>query len=848
MKDDPTLLFANAGMNQFKDYFLDNKKINYTRIANTQKCLRITGKHNDLNNVGYDNYHHTMFEMLGNWSFGDYFKEEAIYWAWELLTEIYNISKEDIYVTIFNGDVKDKLPLDKETYKFWKNIINDNHILFFEKEYNFWEMGLTGPCGPCSEIHIDLRSNKEKIKIPGYKLINKGNPKVIEIWNIVFIEFLRKEDGTLEKLPRKHVDTGLGFERLCRIIQKKSSNYDTDIFMPLIKDIEKYTGNIYGIETNKDIAIRIIADHIRAIAFAISDGKRPSNTGAGYVIRRILRRAMSYAYSFLEQKNPFIYKLVDTLAININEVFPEINNNKYLIKEVIKEEENSFIKIIDNGLIRIKEIIKEFKNKKIIDGERIFELYDTYGFPYDFSYTIAKKNNLIIDNSGFKKKMLEQKQRSKKNSIIQYHDWIKINNTNDKYSYFVGYDQLETYSKIIKYRLVETSKDKYYQIVLDKTPFYPESGGQVGDIGFIINNDEKICILNTKKENDLILHIVSKIPNNPHNNLKAIVDVDRRKKIEKNHTATHLLHYVLKNILGNHVEQRGSYVGPDKIRFDFSNSYKLNSNIIEIIESNIEEMINKGFSLEEKRNISLKQALKDGAIALFGNKYGNIVRTIKFGNSIELCIGTHVSNTKDIQLFKIISESSIALGIRRIEAITSINAIKYLKDIYKKYNIIINNLKHPIDPIKAINNIINTNKILKLKLNNFVKKQLNILKNEWISRSEKINSYTIIMEYTDLDFIFYKSLILELRKNIFNLCIIIININNNNEIVFCTALSDNLIKNGIDARLIINLFDNYIFGKGCGHNFFAMIKGKLLRSINIDLIRYKIHNYLNNHK
>ncbi|WGH26239.1 MAG: alanine--tRNA ligase [Candidatus Bostrichicola ureolyticus] len=835
------MLFTNAGMNQFKDYFLDNKKIEYPRIANTQKCLRITGKHNDLNNVGYDNYHHTMFEMLGNWSFGDYFKEEAIYWAFELLTEIYNISKEDIYVTIFSGDVQDKLPFDKETYKFWKNIINDNRILLFDKKYNFWEMGLTGPCGPCSEIHIDLRSNKEKVKVPGYKLINQGNPEVIEIWNIVFIEFCRKKDGNLEKLPKKHVDTGIGFERLCRIIQRKSSNYDTDIFMPLIKDIERYTGKIYGIETNEDIAIRIIADHIRAIAFAISDGKRPSNTGAGYVIRRILRRAMSYAYNFLEQKNPFLYKLVDTLAINTNEVFPEINNNKLLIKQVIKEEENSFIKIIDNGLIRIKQIIKEFKNKNTIDGAQIFDLYDTYGFPYDFSYTIAKKNNLTIDKSGFEKKMFEQKQRSRKNRIIQYHDWII--NKND-YSSFVGYDKLETYANIIKYRLVETYKDKYYQIVLDNTPFYPESGGQVGDIGFIINDDEKISILNTKKENDLILHIVSKIPNNPNKNFKAIVDIDRRKKIEKNHTATHLLHYVLRKILGNHVEQRGSYVGPDKIRFDFSNSYKLNDNIIEIIESNVDEIINKGFSLEEKRNISLKQALKDGAIALFGNKYGNIVRTIRFGNSIELCIGTHVHNTKDIQIFKIISESSVALGIRRIEAITSINAIKYLKDIYKKYNIIINNLKNPIDPIKAINNIKNNNKILKLKLKNIEKKQLNILKNEWISRAEKTTSHTIILEKTDLDFNLIKTITLELRKDIFNLCIIIFNIFKN-EIILCTALSDNIIKNGIDARLIINLFDNYILGKCVGHNFFAMIKGKLLKSINIDLIRNKIHKYFN---
>ncbi|BBA16985.1 alanine--tRNA ligase [Blattabacterium cuenoti] len=696
-KDDSTLFFVNAGMNPFKDYFLGHVKPEYTRIANVQKCLRITGKHNDLENVGYDDYHHTMFEMLGNWSFGDYSRKETIEWAWELLTKIYHIPNQNIYVSIFIGDKKDELSMDKEAFKYWKTFLDESHILFFGKKENFWEMGIEGPCGPCSEIHIDLRNEKEKKVLSGKYLINKKHPQVIEIWNLVFIEFIRKSDGTLEKLPKKHVDTGMGLERLCMILQGKNSSYETDIFYPIIQDIEEKLGNIYNKKNfDQNVSIKIIADHLRAIVFSILDGQLPSNNEAGYVIRKILRRAVILCIRFLQKKEPFIYKIVDTLVREMKSSFSELENKKNYIKNIIKEEELSFFSIVEKGSKKIQHIITEHKekNEKIIHGEKIFQLYDTYGFPMDLSKIIVEKNNLFIDEKSFQKKLSEQKDRSKKerNSILK-KDWIKVHNNFHQNQNFVGYELIECNILILKYRKVENKLKNihYYELVFSKTPFYPERGGQLGDTGIIKNEIDKIDIFDTKIENSIIIHCVQRLPSNVFSYFKAIVDQNRRKKIEKNHTSTHLLNFALKQILGNHIQQKGSYVGDDYLRFDFSHYQKIKTQELHKIEDFVQELIFSDLILKIEIFHSLYEAKKNASNAFFSENFEKKykkkqeIRIVNFGKSSELCIGTHVKNTKEIQVFEILSESSISHGVRRIKAITYKNAIQHLKSIRNQY-------------------------------------------------------------------------------------------------------------------------------------------------------------------
>lgn len=836
LKDDPSLFFVNAGMNPFKNYFLGNEKPPYTRIVDSQKCLRVTGKHNDIDDVGNDTYHHTMFEMLGNWSFGDYFKKEAISWAWELLTEKYKISEENLYVTFFKGDPKENLPADEESYNCWKEILNKNRIIPFGKKDNFWEMGFTGPCGPSSEIHIDLRNHKEKAQKPASKLINKGHPHVIEIWNLVFIEFFRKSDNSLYRLPDRHIDTGMGLERLCRILQKKSSNYETDLFLPLIRKIEKCIVKKYGEDKNIDISMRVLADHIRAVSFAIADGQNPSNTGAGYVVRRILRRAMGYSFRFLDKKQAFIYKLVDTLSDEMGEIYPDLFRHKASIKKILKEEENMFLRTINQGIIRMNHLIKESKNKKekFIDGVHIFELYDTYGFPLDFSRILAKENDLKIDKDGFEKEMMKQKKRSKK--VEEKFYWIVL--LENYQNCFIGYDKLEIETKIIKFRKMEDSSGKYFQIVFDKTTFYPEGSGQLGDTGWILNSEDNIHIFNTKKEENVIVHLVKKMPLHPLKFFKIRVDAIRRRKIEKNHTATHLLHYSLREIIGIGVRQKGSYIGPDRLRFDFSHSEKLSVPTIELVEDRVNKMIQEKLPIEEKKSIFLQEARREGVIALFSKKYREKVRSIRFGNYVELCSGTHVSNTEHIEYFKILSESSISSGIRRIEAITSIEVVLYLEKICKKYNVLLEFLNLPNDPIKKIKNLLEENKIFKSQLKNITRQKINFFKKKWYSRLSKKEDLKLIVEKTDLNPDSVKKLALELRREIPSLIIILVCFHS--KIIF-SAISDDLIHHrGMSASAIVQYLATNIRVKFGGKSFFAEAKGDNLEGLEEALRKAKL--------
>ncbi|XOD67826.1 MAG: alanine--tRNA ligase [Flavobacteriales bacterium Tduv] len=834
VKNDPTLMFTNAGMNPFKDFFLGHRKSPYLRVVDTQKCLRVAGKHNDLDDVGHDTYHHTMFEMLGNWSFGDYFKKEAIEWAWELLTMVYKISEENIYITIFSGDEQDRLPEDTDARRFWKNIVNKHRILPFGKKDNFWEMGAMGPCGPCSEIHVDLRSSEEKYRVRGKDLVNQDHPKVIEIWNLVFIEFLRKEDGSLEKLGSRHIDTGMGFERLCRVLQCKTSNYDTDIFTPLISKIEKYSGKCYGKDSRVDIAIRVVADHIRAVSFAVADGQLPSNNGAGYAIRRILRRAVSYAYRFFGQKKPFIYQLVPTLVAEMGDTFPELKHQESWIKQVIEEEEKNFLKTVAQGMVRMRHIIQELKgrNETVIDGVRVFELYDTYGFSTDLSHLLARENGLTIDEAGFEKEMFRQKERSRKAGMVEKGAWIPISHEradDEPKQNFLGYDKLKAQVKIIQHRWVKTPKGQHYELVFDQTPFYPEGGGQVGDSGNAYTTEyeyvfEKFMILNTIKENDLILHIVEKLPRYPHKIFEAAVDSSRREQIERNHTATHLLHHVLRKVLGKHVKQRGSYVGPDRLRFDFSHSAKLSSMEIEKVEECVQQMIFDKLPLNVQI-IPLQRVLEKGLMEFFGEKYADEVRTIGFGDSIELCGGTHVSNTTKIQVFKIFSQSSVGESVRRIEAITSKEAIDYLNLIHYRYNAILNELNYPVIPIEAIQNMKEEIKDLKGRIKKITVQQAQVLKKSWHADAQRTPLASLIREKTDLDLNVIKTVAMELRKEIYDL-FLLIGWSDGDQAALCVAISDNLIsEQGMNASVVIQELAPYISGKGGGQKFFAMAKG-----------------------
>jgi alanyl-tRNA synthetase len=736
IKNDPTLLFTNAGMNQFKEYFLGNKPAPYTRVADTQKCLRVSGKHNDLEEVGVDTYHHTMFEMLGNWSFGNavgnhtpYFKEEAIAWSWELLTKVYKIPTANLYVTVFEGDEKEGLPPDIESLDIWKKHISEDRIIFGNKKDNFWEMGDTGPCGPCTEIHVDCRNEEEKKLVPGKELVNKDNPQVIEIWNVVFIQYNRKKDGTLELLPAKHVDTGMGFERLVRVLQNKKSNYDTDIFSGTIKEIEKISGKKYGESDSKeDISFRVIADHIRAIAFPIADGQLPSNTGAGYVIRRILRRAVRYYYSYLDVKQSLLYKLVPKIAEQFKNVFPDLYLQKDFVAKVIHEEENNFLRTLDTGLKRLELLLSAGKN---IDGKTAFELFDTYGFPIDLTKLIAAENNLSIDEIGFEKEMQQQKNRSRSSSVVDTEDWIVVNQNEGKG--FVGYQNLETESVVLKYRKTKTKGKEIFQIVLDQTPFYAESGGQVGDTGFLIFGEEKIPITNTKKENELILHFTEKLPSNITAKVVAKVDVEKRRKTAVHHSATHLMHAALRKVLGTHVQQKGSLVNEEYLRFDFSHFTKMTKEEIQNVESIVNEKIRENIPVVI-RQMPKGEALKTGAMALFGEKYGDVVRVVMMdsGYSIELCGGTHVANTGELGMFKIVNETAVGAGLRRIEAVSGKAAENFINHELEELSIVKEQLKNPKDLPKAFESFLSEKEKLQKQVN-YLESQILQSVNEQIS-------------------------------------------------------------------------------------------------------------------
>lgn len=824
LKDDPTLMFNNSGMAQFKDFFLGYKKPTSVRIADTQKCLRVSGKHNDLDDVGKDTYHHTMFEMLGNWSFGDYFKEEAIAWAWELLTEVYKIPKDYLYVTVFEGDKEDGTAQDTEALELWKKHISADRILFGNKKDNFWEMGETGPCGPCSEIHVDIRSAEEKAKIPGKDLVNLDHPQVVEVWNLVFMEYLRKADGSLTTLPAKSIDTGMGFERLAMVLQGKTSNYDTDIFLPLIQDLENICGKRYGGAEATDIAFRVIVDHLRAVSFVIADGQLPTNSGAGYVVRRILRRAISYGYRFLDLKEAFIYKLIPRLRDQMGEFFPELEKQFQLVTDVIKEEETNFLHTIEHGLARLDHFIQQNPDLKVIAGEVVFELYDTYGFPADLSRIIAEEKNLTIDEEGFEAAMEKQKQRSKSASSFSVSDWTVL--IEDDIEEFIGYDQTEAKVRITRWRKVENKTGEFYQLVFQMTPFYAESGGQIGDIGYLENQFEKVEIINTKKENNLIVHFTETLPKYIELPYNAVVDVERRNHIMRNHTATHLLHEALRDVLGKHVEQKGSYVGPDYLRFDFSHFNKLSEEELEKVTLQVNQKIRAHIPLEEKRSIPFKKAVEEGAMALFGEKYGDVVRVIKFGDSVELCGGTHVQNTSDIVLFKLQSESSSAAGVRRIEATTGVAAIEDLKDSFQKYNQILRELKHPAEPIEAVQKLLDENKELKAQLEKFTLQQANSEKEEWRKSFQMMNGINFLAVRTSLDANTIKQIAFPLRKEMENV-LLIVGSDADGKPSITVSISDNLvIEKGLNAGQIVRDLAKEIQGGGGGQAFFATAGGK----------------------
>ncbi len=750
VKNDPTLLFTNAGMNQFKDYFLGNKNAPYQRVADTQKCLRVSGKHNDLEEVGVDTYHHTMFEMLGNWSFGDparpdggYFKKEAIAWSWELLTEVYKISKDRIYVTIFEGDEKEALPKDEEAYNEWKKVIAEERILPGKKKDNFWEMGDTGPCGPCTEIHVDCRSDAERKAVDAKTLVNNDHPQVIEIWNNVFIQFNRLKNGTLEPLPAHHVDTGMGFERLVRVLQEKNSNYDTDLFTGTIAHTEKITGKLYDSGSSKQaIAFRVLADHIRAICFTIADGQLPSNTGAGYVIRRILRRAVRYYYSYLDYKQPLLHQLVMDIALQFKYVFPELHEQAAFVIKVVKEEEDAFLRTLDKGLKRIDDIIKSAGSSTVISGKDAFELYDTYGFPVDLTRLIAGENKLAVDQSGFEKEMQEQKNRSRAATTIDTEDWIEVHKA-DKTT-FVGYNDLLVETRVVKYRKVKAKGKEQYQLVLATTPFYAESGGQAGDKGILEFGDEKIAVTDTKKENDLIIHFIETLPADITLPVTASVNFENRLYTMYNHTATHLLHAALRQVLGRHVAQKGSLVSPGELRFDFSHFAKVTEEELWKVQALVNEKIRENIPVVTKE-MPKEEALQSGAMALFGEKYSDTVRvvTIDPAYSVELCGGTHVGNTGMIGFFTVVSESAVAAGVRRIEALTGPAALRFGYNRISEYRHISELLKAK-DPLKAIEKLIEDKNVLQKKIDGLEARQLVHTRNELLQKDEIVNGVTFI--------------------------------------------------------------------------------------------------------
>ncbi|SDH40694.1 alanyl-tRNA synthetase [Flavobacterium omnivorum] len=837
LKDDPTLMFNNSGMAQFKEYFLGNGTPKSNRIADTQKCLRVSGKHNDLEDVGFDTYHHTMFEMLGNWSFGDYFKKEAINWAWELLTEVYKIPKENLYVSVFEGNPAENVPFDQEAWDIWAALIDEDRIILGNKKDNFWEMGDQGPCGPCSEIHVDIRSAEEKALVSGKSLVNNDHPQVVEIWNNVFMEFNRKADGSLEKLPAKHVDTGMGFERLCMALQGKTSNYDTDVFTPLIEKVEQITGFKYvdnavtpsAVEEKTNIAIRVVVDHVRAVAFAIADGQLPSNTGAGYVIRRILRRAIRYGFTFLNTKEPFINQLVSVLANQMGEFFPEIKSQQQLVTNVIREEEASFLRTLDQGLQLLDKVIEEEKGT-IIAGAKAFELYDTFGFPIDLTALILREKGFELDEAGFNAAMQEQKNRSRAASEVSTEDWSVLIPGNVES--FVGYDQSESDVKITRIRKVDSKKDGIlYQIVLDNTPFYPEGGGQVGDKGTLVSANETIEIIDTKKENNLILHFAKQLPENVNAGFVAKVNSDLRSLSSRNHSATHLMHQALRSILGTHVEQKGSLVNPNYLRFDFSHFAKMTETELQQVEDFVNARIQQQLPLIERRNIPFAQAVQEGAMALFGEKYGDEVRAIKFGESMELCGGIHVKNTAEIWHFKIVSEGAVAAGIRRIEAITSDAVKAHFASYENTLNEVKLALKNPQDILKAVHSMQEENAKLKKQMEQLLKEKIDGLKNKLLLEFYEINGVNVLDRRVDLSMSATKDLTQALGNAKPNSFVVLASVEDGLPNIHCYIAKELVEKKGLNANKVIKELGQYIDGNGGGQPFFASGKGKNVAGI-----------------
>ena len=833
LKDDPTLMFNNSGMAQFKEYFLGNATPKSNRITDTQKCLRVSGKHNDLEDVGFDTYHHTMFEMLGNWSFGDYFKKEAIPWAWEFLTEVLKLDKDRLYVSVFEGNEAENVPFDQEAFDIWKQFVSEDRIILGNKKDNFWEMGDQGPCGPCSEIHIDLRTDAERAAVSGFSLVNADHPQVVEIWNNVFMEFNRKADGSLEKLPAQHVDTGMGFERLCMAMQNVTSNYDTDVFTPLIEKVEQITGlkytsnevkNISEEQNKTNIAIRVVVDHVRAVAFAIADGQLPSNTGAGYVIRRILRRAIRYGFTFLGTKEPFINQLVAVLADQMGEFFPEIKKQQTLVTNVIREEEASFLRTLDQGIQLLDNVMQNTSGKEV-SGEKAFELYDTFGFPIDLTALILRERGFSLDEAGFDKAMQEQKSRSRAASEVSTDDWKILVDGNIES--FVGYDQTENEVKITRIRKVDSKKDGVlYQIVLDATPFYPEGGGQVGDKGTLVSANESIEIIDTKKENNLILHFTKKLPENVNASFVAKVNTDLRTATAKNHSATHLMHQALRAVLGTHVEQKGSLVNPKNLRFDFSHFAKVTDEELQQVEDFVNARIQEQLPLIERRSIPIQQALDEGAMALFGEKYGDNVRAIKFGDSMELCGGIHVNNSADIWSFKIVSEGAVAAGIRRVEAITGAGVRQFFASQEELLSEIKTTLKNPQDAVKAVISLQDENTKLKKQLEALLKEKAKNMKAELANELQEVNGVQFLAKQVDLNAEGAKDLAYELGSLGNNLFLVLATAEENKPMLSCYISKELVAEKNLNAGQVVRELGKFIQGGGGGQPFFATAGGK----------------------
>ena len=832
VKGDPTLMFTNAGMNQFKDIILGNVPRKYPRVADSQKCLRVSGKHNDLEEVGHDTYHHTMFEMLGNWSFGDYFKKEAINWAWEYLVEVLKLNPERLYATVFEGSPAEGLDRDNEAAGYWEQYLPKDHILNGNKHDNFWEMGDTGPCGPCSEIHIDLRSDEERAAVSGADMVNKDHPQVIEIWNLVFMQFNRKADGSLEPLPAKVIDTGMGFERLCMALQGKTSNYDTDVFQPIIKVIAGMAGTTYGTDKQQDIAMRVIADHIRTIAFAITDGQLPSNAKAGYVIRRILRRAVRYGYTFLDRKEAFMYKLLPVLIETMGDAYPELIAQKTLIEKVIKEEEESFLRTLETGIRLLDKKMEETKaaGKTVLNGVDAFTLYDTYGFPLDLTELILRENGMEADIEEFNKAMQKQKERARNAAAIETGDWITLKEGECK---FVGYDLFECEAEILRYRQIKQKNKVLYQIVLDQTPFYAEMGGQVGDTGWLIADDEKIDVIDTKRENNLPVHLVTKLPKDVTATFTAKINVKKRIQCECNHSATHLLHEALREVLGTHVEQKGSYVSPDSLRFDFSHFQKVTDEEIRKVEILVGEKIRANFPLEEHRNMPIAEAKALGAMALFGEKYGDEVRVVKYGSSVELCGGTHIPATGMIGSLHVIGESSIAAGVRRIEAVTAEGAEQFVyaqQDLIRELRALMN---HMPNLAQAMKKSIEENAEMKKQIEDYIREKSMRLREEIVAKASESNGIKVMQFVGKVNADAMKNVAFQIKAETTDSFVFVAGIIDDNKCTLMLMLSDDLVKEGLHAGKIVKEAAKHIQGGGGGQPHFATAGGKNMEGLSI---------------